>query len=275
MSRIRASAAALFVAPLASYTYARYGEKNWIQTNRITLNYDRLPEAFSGIRVLLFSDLHLGHYFSAKQLVSLKDRINAMEPDLVCFTGDLFDKKISERIQVAQILQAIKAPLGKFAVMGNHDYYSPIGRVRTVWKNGGFTLLVNQSSIVRRNGELIQVAGVDDMVKGKPDIEAGLEKADPNVFTILLSHAPDFADRAYRYPVDLQLSGHSHGGQVRLPLIGHLTAPLYGRKYVAGLYALGEGEFKLYTNRGIGVSVYPIRFCCRPEITLFTLDKKG
>ncbi len=112
------------------------------------------------------------------------------------------------------------------------------------------------------------------MGEGKPDLEVALQSAKPDEFVLLLSHAPDFADVAVRHPVDLQLSGHSHGGQVRLPLIGNTSAlPLYGRKYVDGLYTLGGGKLQVYTNRGIGVSVFPVRFLCRPELTVFTLHR--
>ncbi|WP_042121680.1 metallophosphoesterase [Paenibacillus senegalensis] len=266
----------MLLLPAAAYTRARYKGENWVELTSIELSYSHLPEAFDGTRVLVFSDVHLGHYYYSRDLASLiKQSINPLRPDLVCFTGDLFDKKMTEREQVISALRMIKAPLGKYAVLGNHDYYDSPGRMRNMYRQADFTMLLNESTFIHRGDQAIRIAGVDDMVKGRPDLHKALHPLKEDEFIILLSHAPDFADRISNdFPVSFQASGHSHGGQVRLPGIGHLTAPLYGRKYVNGLYPLKEGELMLYTNRGIGLSVFPIRFWCKPEITLITLKTK-
>lgn len=266
----------MLLLPASVYTRARYKGENWFQVSRIELSFPHLPVAFDGTRLLVFSDVHLGHYFYSRDLASLIERkINPLQPDLVCFTGDLFDKKMTEREQVTTVLKSIRAPLGKYAVLGNHDYYVSPGRMRNMYKQAGFTLLLNEATFIHRNDQAIRIAGVDDMVKGRPNIKKALPSYKEDEFILLLSHAPDFADRIHdEYPVSVQLSGHSHGGQVRLPAIGHLTAPLHGRKYVNGLYPLKDGQLMLYTNRGIGVSVFPIRFWCQPEITLITLKRQ-
>lgn len=267
--------AGMLILPIPAYGYARYAEPRWVQTNKVPLTLDRLPEAMSGMRLLQFSDVHLGPYYSPDALIQLVERINNLNPDLVCFTGDLYDSAIFSEKDVIEALSGVKAAYGKFAVLGNHDYIDSAVQVSKLWEASGFQLLKNNAFKITKDRESIIVAGVDDFVKGRPDLAKALNRADPSVFTLLLSHAPDFADTASRYPVDLQLSGHSHGGQVRLPWIGPIVTPLGAKKYVDGLYKLKEGKFFLYANRGIGVSLHPVRFCCRPELTLFELHRSS
>lgn len=129
----------------------------------------------------------------------------------------------------------------------------------------GFTLLINRHVFIRRREEYLHIAGVDDVLHGKPDLVKALHGLKENDPTLLLAHEPDFADAAARYKnVVLQLSGHSHGGQIRLPFIGHLVVPPMARKYVMGLYEVGASNMLLYTNRGIGTTSFPVRLNCRP-----------
>ncbi|MFF2156499.1 metallophosphoesterase [Paenibacillus chitinolyticus] len=265
---------ALLAAPFVSYGYARFAEPHWIRTKHVRLELERLPQAFDGVRVVQFSDVHVGPYLAPGDLPQLVDMINALKPDLLCFTGDLYDYRVYDGSLVSQALAALKAPLGKFAVLGNHDYYGSPVETEKVLKPGGFELLTNRSVAVGKDKALIRVAGVDDMWEGRPDLDRALKSVRPDDFVLLLSHAPDFADIALEAPVDMQLSGHSHGGQVRLPFYGAITTPMYGRKYVDGLYKLGGGKLHVYTNRGIGMTMHPVRFWCRPELTVFTLKKR-
>ncbi|UJF35916.1 metallophosphoesterase [Paenibacillus hexagrammi] len=124
----------------------------------------------------------------------------------------------------------------------------------------------------KKTGETIQIAGVADLLTGKPNLDLALEGSDSNGFTLLLAHCPDFAEQARKKPVHLQLSGHSHGGQVRLPIVGALSKPLGAKKYVMGLYEVPNSNLHVYTTRGIGTTFLPIRFLCRPEITVITLQ---
>lgn len=268
--------AGLFLTPVASYSYARYAEPGWLAVKQVTLTLKRLPAAFDGIRIVQFSDVHLGFHYTVEQLGKLAQRIQSFQPDLICFTGDLFDYSTGQDDgPTAQVLSKLKAPLGKAAVLGNHDYYGKEQKkIMDILSKGGFTVLMNDSIPIQRGTSRLWLSGVDDMLEGKADLAAALKKtAAQEECVILLSHCPDFADTTLKYPVDLQLSGHSHGGQVRLPFYGHLYAPDCGQKYVDGLYTLGDGKLQVYTNRGIGVSVYPIRFWCRPELTVLTLRK--
>ncbi|MDF2961386.1 MAG: phosphoesterase [Paenibacillus sp.] len=266
--------AGIVAAPFAGYGYARYAEPGWLQTRSVTLSLKRLPAAFDGIRVIQFSDVHLGFHYSVKQLAQLITYMQSLQPDLICFTGDLFDSTVSEPEPITQELARLKAPLGKAAVLGNHDYYvQQPDKITSLLSKSGFAVLTNRSVHIQRGGARIWLSGVDDMWEGKPDLAKALKGVTPDEFNLLLSHCPDFADIAVQHPVDLQLSGHSHGGQVRLPFYGHVITPKFANKYVDGLHSLGEGKLQVYTNRGIGVSVMPIRFWCRPELTVFTLRK--
>jgi predicted MPP superfamily phosphohydrolase len=263
----------LFLTPSAGYAYARYAEPGWLYTKEVLLHLKRLPAAFEGLRVVQFSDVHLGFHHTVKQLDKLIDYIQSLQPDLICFTGDLFDSVVGkDAVPSVQALSRLHAPLGKGAVLGNHDYYGKESdKIKRILVDSGFSLLMNEAIPLKRDDATIWLSGVDDMWNGKPDLPKALKFVPEDVFTLLLSHCPDFADIALQHPVDLQLSGHSHGGQVRLPFYGHLYAPAYGSKYIDGHYTLGEGKLQVYTNRGIGVSVIPIRFWCRPELTVFTL----
>ncbi|MEI7026289.1 metallophosphoesterase [Paenibacillus sp. y28] len=264
-------AAGLFATGGSTYAYSRFIEPGWIEIARMELACPRLPEAFNGVRLLHFSDLHIGFHFDMKDLQSVVGQINSLKPDLVCFTGDLYDYALSSNEECGQHLSAIQAPLGKFAVFGNHDYYKDYRKIAAIFQAGDFTLLKNSSTRVEYQDHMMQVAGVDDMWSGKPNLAKALDALNPDAFTLLLSHAPDFADIAAESYVDVQLSGHSHGGQVRLPGLGAVVTPDFGRKYVMGLYKLNNNRLQVYTNRGIGCSNLPIRLFCRPELTLITL----
>lgn len=265
----------LLAAGSGSYGYARWVEPRWIEIKRLTLSLAGLPQAMDGARMVQFSDLHLGFHYGAGDLLKLSRLVNELQPDVICFTGDLVDYSVgSDGAEAAEALGAMKAKYGKFAVLGNHDYYGHVDHVISLLQTGGFRPLRNEAVKLEYGGSRVWLAGVEDQWEGRPDLRRALSGVPKEDCTVLLSHCPDFADIAAEHPVDLQLSGHSHGGQVRIPFYGHVMTPLYARKYVQGLYSLGEDKLQLYVNRGIGVSMHPVRFCCRPELTLFTLKRK-
>lgn len=258
----------------ASGLYGVFGERLWIQTKMVRLSFNRFPASFSDIRIVQFSDTHIGKFFSIERLARVVELLQQQNPDVVCFTGDLFDSeygKVSD--EVIPVLSRLQAGLGKFAVLGNHDMRLSSERVRDVLERSGFTVLVNENRSIERGNGRIRVAGLDEIFYGKPNLKLALKGAGQDEFVLLLAHEPDFADTSLKYPIDLQLSGHSHGGQIRIPLYGSLFTPDYGKKYSIGLYSFKGSEFHVYTNRGIGTTLLPIRFNCRPEITVFTLEK--
>jgi predicted MPP superfamily phosphohydrolase len=169
----------------------------------------------------------------------------------------------------AEALAALRAPYGTFVVMGNHERHLPPEAGEMPFHRSGLTVLCNQAQEIWVDGASLWILGLDDLLRGHGDLSLALRGVPDEACKVLLVHEPDFADRAACYPIDLQLSGHTHGGQVRLPGVGALILPKMGHKYPMGLYRVRH--MWLYTNRGLGTDSLPMRFYCRPEITLFTL----
>jgi hypothetical protein len=158
-------------------------------------------------------------------------------------------------------------------VLGNHDVFSDPDHVTSALHAHKIPLLSNQSVPIEKDGARFWLSGVDDVLSGTADLSATLHPIPTDEAAILLAHEPDYADYVSRYPVDLQLSGHSHGGQVRFPFMRPLYLPDLAKKYVRGLYKVRG--LTLYTNAGIGTVELPVRFNCPPEITLLTLRRSA
>jgi len=242
----------------------------------------RWPARLDGFTIAQLSDFHYDPYFSQHPLHAAIKMINGLHPDLIVLTGDfvslpLFsdtqegDRKAAFAAEpCARLLWQMQAPHGLWAVLGNHDCYTDANVVTGVLRTQGIQLLANQSAPIEANGARFWLAGVGDALVRAADLDATLQSV-PDEATILLAHEPDYADHVARYPVDLQLSGHSHGGQVRVPFVGPFYLPEMGRKYVWGLYTIGR--LTLYTNPGLGTVGVPVRWNCSPEITLLTLRR--
>ena len=242
---------------------------------RVEVLLQRLPESLDGLTVVQLSDLHYDSAWAGDLIRSAVEITNQLTPDLIVLTGDYVtassfassSRAALDSKRCAQILGGLHAPLGVFAVLGNHDHETDPGVVTRSLEASGITVLRNCNLRVEKSGECFWIAGVDDVLKGDANLARTLQGAQG--FTVLLAHEPDYADAVAGHPVDLQLSGHSHGGQVRLPLVGSPYLPELARKYPRGLRQVGA--LKLYTNCGIGTIVLPVRFDCPPEITLLTL----
>jgi uncharacterized protein len=266
---------AFFVASLASLPlYSFIFERFWIDIHKVQLTFKQLPTNFSGMKIVHFSDLHLGEFFDVDHLKKIVHTINGLRPDLICFTGDLVEDDTALLKDCIPILQQLHAPLGKISILGNHDYR--MGKQTEVidsLKKSGIVFLQNGHTSIGRLGENIFVAGVDDLFGGGPDIPKAIKDIPSNNFTILLAHEPDLADISVQHPIHLQLSGHSHGGQIRLPFVGALFTPDGAKKYIDGLINFKNSNLSLYVNRGIGTTALPFRFNCRPELTVITLTQ--
>ncbi|PYX05012.1 MAG: hypothetical protein DMG88_22785 [Acidobacteria bacterium] len=156
-------------------------------------------------------------------------------------------------------------------ILGNHDAGSDPNRITEALQAKGITVLRNRSIPFEEAGQRLWLAGLDDVLEERSDLDLTLRPVPKSEPVILLAHEPDYANFVSHYPVDLQLSGHSHGGQVRFPLIGAPYLPPLGKKYPRGLHRIRG--LTLYTNVGIGTIRLPVRFCCPPEVTLFTLRR--
>lgn len=266
-------AATVVGAGLLTSGYAWQGEPNWLDITRKELPLKGLPSAFAGTRLVHFSDVHLGFNKDVSDLARLAGHIKEEKPDLICFTGDIVDSYPEDLIDAVPVLAELEAPLGKYAILGNHDY-KDTELIKRLFKEAGFRVLSNQAYLIRQGGAVIAVAGLEDMLHGKPDPDAAVKDIPDGIFTILLMHEPDYADTAEGYPFHLQLSGHSHGGQIRLPLIGAPFTPFGSQKYIEGLYYTENKGMPVYVNRGFGETMMPLRFMCRPELTVLTLRRK-
>jgi len=242
----------------------------------------RWPARLDGFTIALLSDFHYDHLFSEHPIHAAIGMVNNLRPDIVVLTGDFVTVTPSQALEsdqkaaaaadpCARLLRQIQARHGLWAVLGNHDFFTDSGIVSSALESQGIRVLGNQSVPIEAGGARFWLAGVNDVFSETADLDAALGAVPREEATVLLAHEPDFADRASRHPVDLQLSGHSHGGQVRLPLLGPLYLPYLGRKYVWGLYRIGP--LTLYTNPGLGTFGVPVRWNCPPEITLLTLRR--
>jgi predicted MPP superfamily phosphohydrolase len=263
--------------------YAVGFEPYAIETVQLELFAPRLPEAFDGYTIIQISDLHMRQMGRRERL--LEKLLAGLPPaDLVAVTGDMVHTQagIAPFIDLARSFQAKD---GVYAVFGNSEHKNgvrPFALTQTLAENN-ITPLMNQHVLLTRSGAQIVLAGVDDPVNDKDDIAQALCDAPGGLFTLLLMHSPDSIAEAVLRGVDVALSGHTHGGQVRLPWYGPIyTHSLLGRRMSDGYYsrrrlrrAIGirPGRTQLYVTRGIGISGLALRFLTRPELTVLTLRR--
>ena len=266
--------AALGALLLGGLVYVRKVEPEDVEVVPVSLVLPRLDAAFEGYRIAQISDIHADGWMTPGRVLSLVNLVNAEAPDLVTITGDFatysrFRFLIRHASRLIAPLRRLQATDGVVAVLGNHDHKTDARTVRRVLAASGVIELHNAVLTLRRGGESLYLCGVDDLKEGTPRLDRALEGLSEEGAAVLLAHEPDFADEsAATGRFDLQLSGHSHGGQVGVPLLRYPFLPKLSRKYPTGLYRVGD--MFLYTNRGLGA--HPrFRFNCRPEITVFTL----
>ncbi len=254
LSRRRFLAAALLCSPLLAAADAKWLEPTWVKTRRIRLNRDKPSH-----RLIHFTDVH--HKGDRAYLESVVKMINAISPDFVCFTGDIIENTrfLAEALE---ILSGIKSPM--YGVPGNHDYWSkaPFDDIAKCFAATGGAWLLDQQ-LVTRDGKFT-IIGATCLSYKQPTIHAN--PASRNIF---LMHYPAWIKKLAANKFDLTLAGHSHGGQVRFPFFGPIFVPWGVDEYVLGLFHTASGP--LYVNPGIGWFPVPIRFNCRPEITVFEM----
>jgi predicted MPP superfamily phosphohydrolase len=243
-----------------------------IEITNINLCLPGLPAPFQGFRILQISDFHLGTSLSKGNLEQIIQKVNSLNPDLVAITGDFVNHDAEKYApEIAEALKGLTPGKQKLAVLGNHDHWTDAQAVRWALHECDVTELRNSAAEAHRNGSTLFLAGIDDHLSGYDDLAGTLAQLPEGISAILLAHEPDFAEiSAPTRRFSLQLSGHSHGGQINLPIIGAPYLPPLGRKYPGGLYSL-DG-MKLYTNRGLGTSWLGLRINCPPEITVFNLS---
>jgi predicted MPP superfamily phosphohydrolase len=266
---------ATVAAGVGGVSYAFAVEPDWLAVERVTVGVPDLSPALAGLRIAHLSDLHWGPYTGQKEIRAAVERANALSPDLIVLTGDYVLWSADYAVPCARELAALQAPLGVFAVPGNHDYWTDIEVVTAQLRAAGVTMLRNSAYWLGVGGVPLWLVGIDDVTEQHHDLEAALVDVPSGEPILLMVHEPDLADDVARLPhqVLLQLSGHSHGGQVNLPPLGPLVLPSLARKYPAGLQTVPGSALWVYTSRGVGLIPPPVRFNCRPEIALLTLSR--
>ena len=246
---------------------------------RVELSPRHLPAAFDGLKIAFLTDTHHGPFVPVTYLERVVRLTNALAPDLVLLGGDYVQRRRplyprgNQRHLIASgiaALAGLRAPLGRFAVLGNHDHKVSPMLTRRALATHGFIELTNTGVFLERGGSRLYLCGVDDLRTGRPNLRRALHGCGSGDACLLLSHNPDFVELVRDPRVDLVLSGHTHGGQVTFPLLGApFTASRYGQKYRAGL--VQGPTARVYVSRGIGTIGFPIRWGAPPEVTLITL----
>ena len=261
-------------------------ERHWIDVTQRDVALRGLPADFEGMRIVQLSDIHMDSFTEPFFMRRVIERINELKPDAVFLTGDFVTSgrwpnadARKAAWECAEILKKLECK-SVHAVLGNHDVIVGAATIEAALRSSSISVLRNSFVPLERGSARIWLAGLDDPLAGHPDLDAAIPENIRNLRNepvVLLCHAPDYAvhirSHAASEAVGLMLSGHTHGGQIRLPLIGALVLPPMGKRFVEGWFQLGN--MGLYVNRGIGTIGVPFRLDCPPEITLFTLRAKA
>jgi predicted MPP superfamily phosphohydrolase len=259
--------------------YAGEISRHELDTVHQTIHLAGLPDSFAGFRIAQISDFHFEEYTEPLFLKEIVHRVNEAKPDLVVLTGDFVSSgplphhdSIGMGHRCAELLKRLDCPV-RYAILGNHDALVGAQAITEALEGNQIPVLADTYVPLEREGRRIWLAGMKDVLEQRPSLTAALPKArDPrHEPLILLSHEPDFADYALGHDIALTLSGHTHGGQIRIPFVRPLILPDLVRRYVDGLFRLPDG-MQLYVNRGIGAVGLPFRFRCPAEITLLSLQ---
>lgn len=260
------------MASIGSFAYARWVEPSQLSITRKDIEIPQLPPALDGMLIAQLTDFH---YEPDRQNQLMADAVaatNAAKPDLICLTGDFITESPNVLAPLMEHLSGLRAKHGVYGIMGNHDGWRSRHAVfKKHFKTAGFDFLINEGTRIDIHGDPLYLFGTDSIWSGKVDLPAcyrGHHKNDP---VLALVHEPDVFDLIIdEHPMDLQLSGHTHGGQCRVPLIGYAPIKVkYGQNYIYGDYA--KENSRIFVSRGLGTVGTPVRFACAPEIALLTL----
>ncbi len=262
--------------------WSRFISTSGLKVKEYKIVNNTLPDSFYGFKIIHFSDVHYGKTTDKHALKKIVDKINLINPDLVLFTGDLIDKDtdITDKLitELTSLLNKINAKNGKYAIKGNHDYSSD--SFLEIMENSDFTILENSYDLIYNDiNDYIYLGGLSSSIKSELDFEKTLdyfkqENVNKDIFSIIMMHEPDNIDELLNINdnVSMVLSGHSHGGQIRLPIIGPLGKINGAIKYPNEYYKVNNT--KLYVSSGIGTTTYPFRFMNKPSINFYRLYNK-
>jgi uncharacterized protein len=242
-------------------------EANSITIEKVKIHLKRLPREFDGFRIVHLSDIHHSPFTGLDHISRVVEVSNYLKQDLFALTGDYVSHHSEYIAPVAEVLAKLKAEHGIYACLGNHDHWTDAELVTHLFRGEGINVLINEGFRFRARGGQFWLAGVDDLMAGKTDVRAALQGSRADEFKLLLAHNPQIIRRAAWHGVDLMLSGHTHGGQVKLRDEEKRLLPR--RRLSSGLH--WRKETQVYITRGIGTVVAPIRYQCPPEISLLEL----
>ncbi|MEK6715214.1 MAG: metallophosphoesterase [Candidatus Omnitrophota bacterium] len=271
---------ALYILILLVFLYSLFIEPRHILIKEVSIAVDNIHNGLDKIKIIHITDLHIKKLGYLERKVV--DRINQLSPDILFVTGD-FIKNDAGIKHCAEMFKNINAKYGIYGVLGNNDYRKfyifPINtaELKRSLADSGVKLLFNESYTINIDGTNINIFGVEDSIYGSLDISRLRDSVLNKHINILLSHSPAILRNLNGFSPDLILTGHTHGGQVRVPLIEYLWAPLpigSPRKYCRGLFKLSN-KTKIYVNQGIGTSLLPVRFLCPPEISVIKLGNNS
>jgi uncharacterized protein len=244
-----------------------------IEITRHEVFINDLPLSFDGYRIAFLTDTHVASFMRRGFYREVVAQVTRFDPDLVLLGGDFvsFERHIPLMAEV--LLTGLSARDGMYAVLGNHDYWANADGVIAAMTARGVRFVVNRSIAIRRGDDAIALAGIDELYRGTPDINAAFERVDPARPCIGLSHHPDIVDLLTDRRIDLLVCGHTHGGQIRFPFFGALVVPSkHEGRYAAGFHRVGR--VLMYVSRGIG-SIPPLRILCKPEVATFVLRRNA
>lgn len=243
-----------------------------VEVSRIDVKLNDLPPGFDGLTIAQLTDIHHGFYTGLDYIHRCVEIVNNLQPDIIALTGDFTYGGKKYIGPCAEVLSGLRARVGVYVVLGNHDYYVGASSVATALKTAGCSVLIDGLDRLELRGEKLWLAGTDDLYYGTTDIKKLLSDIPREAPRIVLAHNPDFIEEfaAKDQRVDLMISGHTHGGQIRFPMAGapHVSSA-YGQQYIIGLNR--KDNTQIYTSRGIGTVLLPTRVDCPPEIVLLTL----
>jgi len=258
-------------APAGEILEAGRGRRR-LKVTRVSVVLPHLPAGMDGFRIVQISDLHLEPFTKPRQIADMVAACNALRPDLVAMTGDFVTHNAKPAGLLAELLCDLQAPCGVFASLGNHDFWCDAPAVEKALLDRHISVLRNETRAIHTDGGVLQLAGIDSRYIGAPDLRATFDRWRAKEPLVVMMHEPDVADELDAAHVEgVQLSGHTHGGQLRLLQMQPMAfrRARWGKKYLAGSYAVGG--MQLYVNRGIGTVGVPLRVMCPPEITEITL----
>ena len=271
----------IFIVLVLTTVYARYVGTLGFKTKEYTIIDKNIPDNFDGLKIVHFSDIHYNRAISLTKVEDVIKEINLINPDIVVFTGDLIDMDATltnkDYTNLTNVLRKIHAKYGKYAILGNHDYYKDSEKVINIYTDSNFKYLDNDYDIIYNNkNEPIFMGGVNTSSYDKDDVDktmAYFDNHDDSIYKIILIHEPDITSNIVKdYSVNLILAGHSHNGQVRLPFIGAIYTPPGAKKYYDNYYDVNGT--KLYISSGLGVSTANYRLWNRPSINFYRINKE-